>query len=39
MAEDLFSIKPPVRSNVPELSVSQLALSLKKTLEDTYGRS
>ena len=27
-----------VRSNVPELSVSELAFSLKKTLEDTYGR-
>ena len=27
---------PP--SNIPELSVSELAFSLKKTLEDTYGR-
>jgi exodeoxyribonuclease VII large subunit len=30
--------QPPPRSNVPELSVSELAFSLKKTLEDTYGR-
>jgi len=28
----------PLRSNVPELTVSELAFSLKKTLEDTYGR-
>jgi exodeoxyribonuclease VII large subunit len=27
---------PP--SNIPELSVSELAFSLKRTLEDTYGR-
>lgn len=26
------------RSNVPEMSVSELAFSLKKTIEDTYGR-
>lgn len=26
------------RSNVPELSVSELAFSLKRTLEETYGR-
>lgn len=26
------------RTNVPELTVSELAFSLKKTLEDTYGR-
>lgn len=26
------------KSNVPELSVSELAFSLKRTLEDTYGR-
>lgn len=26
-----------LRSNVPEMSVSQLAFSLKKTLEDSYG--
>ncbi len=26
------------RSNVPELTVSELAFSLKKTLEETYGR-
>ncbi len=37
MADDLFS-QPAPRTNVPELSVSELALSLKKTLEDTYGR-
>jgi exodeoxyribonuclease VII large subunit len=31
---------PPnkVQGNVPELSVSELAFSLKKTLEDSYGR-
>jgi exodeoxyribonuclease VII large subunit len=29
---------PSPRTNVPELSVSELAFSLKKTLEDTYGR-
>ncbi|MBE2191034.1 MAG: exodeoxyribonuclease VII large subunit [Alphaproteobacteria bacterium] len=40
--DDLLS--PPVSSpaksggNVPELSVSELAFSLKRTLEDTYGR-
>lgn len=28
----------PVLSNVPEMSVSDLALSLKQTLEQTYGR-
>ncbi len=42
MSDDLFSAKPPARpeprTNVPELSVSELAFSLKKTLEDTYGR-
>lgn len=40
MAEDLFNHppKPAPRTNVPELSVSELAFSLKKTLEDTYGR-
>jgi exodeoxyribonuclease VII large subunit len=40
MADDLFSQppKPAPRTNVPELSVSELAFSLKKTLEDTYGR-
>lgn len=40
MANDLFSQapKPASRTNVPELSVSELAFSLKKTLEDTYGR-
>lgn len=28
----------PLRSNVPELTVSELANSLKRTLEDTYAR-
>lgn len=28
----------PIKSNVPEFSVSELAFSLKKTLEDQYGR-
>ncbi len=28
----------PVKSNVPELSVSELAFSLKRTLEETFGR-
>lgn len=28
----------PIRSNVSEMSVSDLALSLKQTLEQTYGR-
>jgi len=32
-----FDLAAP-KSNVPELSVSELALSLKRTLEDTYGR-
>ncbi|MEM9469035.1 MAG: exodeoxyribonuclease VII large subunit [Pseudomonadota bacterium] len=46
--EDLFSHsaktstaakKPAIKtSNVPEMSVSELANALKKTLEDTYGR-
>lgn len=27
-----------MRSNIPDLSVSELALSLKRTLEDTYAR-
>jgi len=33
-------LQPPSQSgsNVPELSVSELAYSLKRTLEDTYGR-
>jgi len=43
---DLFSVaenkeKTPsskIGSNVPELSVSDLAISLKRTLEETYGR-
>lgn len=29
---------PPIRSNVPEFSVSDLAFSLKRTLEENYGR-
>ncbi|MDY0029698.1 MAG: exodeoxyribonuclease VII large subunit [Pseudobdellovibrionaceae bacterium] len=33
-----FNSSGSARSNVPELSVSELALSLKRTLEDTYGR-
>ena len=43
MNSDLFS-KPPVsapvavRSNVPELSVSELSGSLQRTLEDSFGR-
>jgi exodeoxyribonuclease VII large subunit len=28
----------PIKSNVPEFSVSELAFSMKKTLEDNYGR-
>lgn len=28
----------PPRSNVPEMSVSELSFSLKRTLEETYGR-
>lgn len=37
---DLLSSSSPKApsSNVPELSVSELALSLKRTLEETYGR-
>lgn len=27
----------PIRSNVPEMSVSELSFSLKRTLEETYG--
>lgn len=34
--EDLFTAAR--RSNVPEMSVSELAFSLKRTLEETYGR-
>ncbi len=33
-----FNPSASTKSNVPELSVSELALSLKRTLEDTYGR-
>lgn len=29
---------PAFKSNVPELTVSELAFSLKRTLEETYGR-
>lgn len=38
--ENLFDAadKAQDKSNVPELSVSELALSLKRTLEETYGR-
>ncbi len=38
--DDLFSAaaKNEKRSNVPEMSVSELAFSLKRTLEETYGR-
>lgn len=36
---DLFDAPPkPPRSNVPELSVSELSFALKKTLEDGFGR-
>lgn len=39
MTEDLFSAANATkRSNVPEMSVSELAFSLKRTLEETYGR-
>ncbi len=40
-SDDLFTVsqkREPVLSNVPEMSVSDLALSLKQTLEQTYGR-
>ena len=30
--------KPQIRSNIPEFSVGELAFSMKKTLEDQYGR-
>ncbi|PZO81887.1 MAG: exodeoxyribonuclease VII large subunit, partial [Micavibrio aeruginosavorus] len=40
--DDLFSAasnaEKTKRSNVPEMSVSELAFSLKRTLEDTFGR-
>lgn len=35
--DDLFSA-PIRKTNVPEMSVSELAFSLKRTLEETYGR-
>ncbi|PZQ48236.1 MAG: exodeoxyribonuclease VII large subunit [Micavibrio aeruginosavorus] len=39
MTEDLFTVAATTkRSNVPEMSVSELAFSLKRTLEETYGR-
>jgi exodeoxyribonuclease VII large subunit len=39
MTEDLFSAAAkPKQSNVPEMSVSELAFSLKRTLEETFGR-
>ncbi len=39
MTEDLFTAAATAkRSNVPEMSVSELAFSLKRTLEETYGR-
>lgn len=45
MSQDLFShaeskgdTAPKEKTNAPEYSVSDLALSLKKTLEDTFGR-
>jgi exodeoxyribonuclease VII large subunit len=40
-ADDLFSAadaRTQARSNVPEMSVSELAFSLKRTLEETFGR-
>lgn len=39
MSEDLFSVaENTAKTNAPELSVSELAFSMKKTLEDAYGR-
>jgi exodeoxyribonuclease VII large subunit len=35
--DDLFSVAAK-KTNVPEMSVSELAFSLKRTLEETYGR-
>ncbi len=36
--EDLFSHNPaPARSNVPDMSVSDLAFALKRTLEESFG--
>ncbi|MGE4314174.1 MAG: exodeoxyribonuclease VII large subunit [Pseudobdellovibrionaceae bacterium] len=37
MSDDLFSVAE-TRTNAPEMSVSDLALSLKRTLEDAFGR-
>lgn len=38
-SDDLFTVadKKPALSNTPEMSVSDLALSLKQTLEQSYG--
>lgn len=46
MTDDLFSIadkapqqaKPQHRTNAPEMSVSDLAMSLKRAIEDSFGR-
>ncbi|MAM34602.1 MAG: exodeoxyribonuclease VII large subunit [Micavibrio sp.] len=38
MSDDLFSSAEKRQSNTPEMSVSDLAFSLKRTLEDAYGR-
>ncbi len=45
MSDDLFSVAdkkdytpPAPKSNAPEMSVSDLALSLKRTVEDAFGR-
>ena len=35
--DDLFTTAAK-KTNVPEMSVSELAFSLKRTLEETYGR-
>lgn len=32
------AMSEPVKSNIPEFSVGELAMSLKKTLEDNFGR-
>lgn len=37
-SEPATPTKTPIRSNVPEMSVSELATGLKKTLEETYSR-
>ena len=38
MSANSTSSPPVLGGNIPELSVSELAFSLKKTLEDSYGR-